>query len=335
MAIERLGFVDHFILMAERSRNEATKRTGLSFIEEKMASLIDRLLVAISSSYREYRFHLLNTFSATQAQSASTVQDVVHSILLPIPEEQAKPTEFVVQPHNPLKDPESDAGVDDNDPTNTDSDEFDLRSFFSLFDEEKEEVIEIDETVVDPTIPSLEKREVDEVVPQLDTEENVVHTTLPVAVDHPVLPEPVESTVVPATEQVEDVEIEDAEGEEEILTEEGFHAMTQLLWLQQGEAFGDLPDHLKKQYGMLLMNNPGYLAGLFLGFQMIDYQKKNGRSQELMDDAFDEMDINPLSDLNEEESDVECLEDDEEFFSLEESDDELGESENFHEPVNY
>lgn len=51
-------------------------------------------------------------------------------------------------------------------------------------------------------------------------EENVVHTTLPVAVDHPVLPEPVESTVVPATEQVEDVEIEDAEGKEEILTEE-------------------------------------------------------------------------------------------------------------------
>lgn len=129
--------------MAERSRNEATKRTGLSFIEEKMASLIDRLLVAISSSYREYRFHLLNTFSATQAQSASAVQDVVHSILLPIPEEQPKPTEFVVQPHNPLKDPESDTGVNDNDPTNTDSDEFDLRSFFSLFDEEKEGLLKL------------------------------------------------------------------------------------------------------------------------------------------------------------------------------------------------
>lgn len=41
------------------------------------------------------------------------------------------------------------------------------------------------------------------------------------------------------------------------------------------------------------------------------------------------MDINPLSDINEEESDVEFLEDDEEFFSLEESDDELGESEIF------
>ncbi|CUI16724.1 hypothetical protein PNK_1107 [Candidatus Protochlamydia naegleriophila] len=331
MAIERLGFVDHLILMAENSRCEATKRSGLSFIEGKVASLIDRVLAVISSSYREYRLNLLNSFTTAQPQNAHIISEVARPILIPVTDEltEQTPKDEVLVPLTKSEDKEQ---VDSNEEDLTgDSDvldDGDLSKLFGFFEEElpvseieKEKgAVETEEVVVTdskPVLPLVENGtegtanlDTEEMEKALDkVEEKSVVTATPVDVDHPILPEP-EPTPVMTTEQAEDMgKLKSSETREEVLTEESFFAMAQLLWLKEGEAFADLPDNLKKQFGTLLVNSPGLLAGFLMGFQAIDYQEKYGWSVDIMEDAFGDMDADQLFNSSEEYSDVESLED--------------------------
>ncbi len=331
MAIERLGFVDHLILMAENSRCEATKRSGLSFIEGKVASLIDRVLVAISSSYREYRLNLLNSFTTAQPRNAHIISEVARPILITVTDElnEQTPKDEVFVPLTKSEDKDQ---VDSNEEDSTgDSDvldDGDLSNLFGFFEEElpvseigKEKgAVETEEVVVTdskPVLPLVESGT--EGTACLDTEEMESKaldkveeksvTAIPVDVDHPILPEP-EPTPVMTTEQVEDMgKLESSETGEEVLTEESFFAMAQLLWLKEGEAFADLPDNLKKQFGTLLVNNPALLAGFLIGFQVTDYQEKHGWSVDIIEEAYGNMDTNYLAGVEDQTWSSELMED--------------------------